>query len=181
MSDIDLDDIDKSEAFEGVMLPHLDSAHNLARWLTGNDQDAQDIVQEAYLRAYRFFSGFRGGDARAWLLTIVRNTTFTWLRKNRPAAVTEFDEASHSLDEVAPDPPTILIQNATIDSVRAAITALPTEFREVLILRELEGLSYKQIAEVAELPIGTVMSRLARARGLLQQRLGSLQSKEEGR
>jgi len=181
LSDTCLDEIEKSEAFERLVMPHLDSAHNLARWLSGNDQDAQDIVQDSYLRAYRFFAGFRGGDARSWLLTIVRHTCYTWLRKNRSAETTELDEDAPLSDDTAPDPQSILIQNATIEAVRSAIAQLPTEFREILILRELEDLSYKQIAEVAELPIGTVMSRLARARALLQQRLGGLAAKEERR
>jgi RNA polymerase sigma-70 factor (ECF subfamily) len=179
LSDIHLDEIEKSEAFERLILPHLDSAHNLARWLAGNDQDAEDIVQESFSRAYRFFAGFRGGDPRAWLLTIVRHTSYSWLRKNRSALAAEFDEETHAAEETAADPQAILVQNATLDAVRSALAALPAEFREAFVLREIEGLTYKQIAEVADIPIGTVMSRLARARALLQQRLRGFEAKEE--
>jgi RNA polymerase sigma-70 factor (ECF subfamily) len=151
-------------SFTEEVLPHLDAAYNLARWLTRNAADADDIVQEAYLRAFRYFDGFQGGNARAWLLTIVRNTSYAWLRKNRaqqPDA--EFDEAIHNGPEAA-DPETLMLQKADCQLVEQAIRALPEHFREVLVLRELEGLTYKQIADVVGVPIGTVMSSLSRAR-----------------
>ena len=144
------------------MLPHLDAAYNLARWLTGNDADAQDVVQEAFLRAIRFFDGFRGGDGRPWLLAIVRRTCFTWLeqhRGHRPGAV--LDEI---VDEHAPCPVEVLLSAECRREVHEALARLPVEYREVLVLREIEGLSYKEISVVTELPPGTVMSRLSRAR-----------------
>jgi RNA polymerase sigma-70 factor (ECF subfamily) len=154
--------------FDRLVLAHLDAAYNLARWLVRNEDDAKDIVQEASLRAFRFFAGFHGGDARAWLLKIVRNTAFTWLKQNRPAnRPAEFDEnIHHPLD----DPPTLeanLLHKADSAMIRAALDELPAEFREVVLLRDLEDLSYKEIADIADIPIGTVMSRLARARGKL--------------
>jgi RNA polymerase sigma-70 factor, ECF subfamily len=164
--------------FEEAVLPHLAAAYNLARWLTRNDHDAEDVVQEAYLRAFRFFESFHGGDSRAWLLTIVRNTSYTWLqRSHAPEQTLEFDEEVHSLDSAAANPETLLLQQVDRQSLAQALDALPVEFREVLVLRELEGLSYKEIAAIADLPIGTVMSRLARARKRLQQ---SLQSPAQG-
>ena len=146
-------------------MPHTDAAYNLARWLTRNDADAQDMVQEAYLRALRFFSGFRGTDARAWLLTIVRNTCYTWLRRNRsPELSCDFDEVVLARESEEPDPETQQLMKAQAQLVNEAIEKLPIEFREVVVLRELEELSYKEIAVILEVPIGTVMSRLARAR-----------------
>jgi RNA polymerase sigma-70 factor, ECF subfamily len=151
--------------FEEAVLPHLDAAYNLARWLTRNEDDAQDVVQEAYLRALRFFSGFYGSNARAWLLTIVRNTCYTWLRRNRSAELScDFDEAVHDRESDEPDPETLQVLKVEKQMVNEAIENLPIEFREVMILRELEELSYKEIASVTGVPIGTVMSRLARAR-----------------
>jgi len=154
--------------FEQAVLPHLDAAYNLARWLTRNDADAADVVQESFLRALRFFGGFRGGDTRAWLLTIVRNASYTWLRRNRvhELAATPFDEEVHSGE--SDDPETILLEGADTEMLGQALEALPVEFREVVILRELEGLSYKKIAGIADVPVGTVMSRLARARKRLR-------------
>jgi RNA polymerase sigma-70 factor (ECF subfamily) len=158
--------------FEQAVLPHLDAAYNLARWLMRNDQDAQDAVQEAYLRAFRFFPGFRGGDARAWLMKIVRNTCYTSLRANRPMQdATEFDETVLMPDSQAPNPEQAALQNDSDSSVRQAVESLPTGFREVLILREIEGMSYKEIAEITGMPTGTVMSSLSRARGRLRQAL----------
>ena len=164
---------DQQAQFEQTVLPHLDAAYNLARWLAGNEHDAEDIVQEAFLRAYRFVGGFRGGNSRSWLLTIVRNTAYTWLRKNHAPAVVHLDE-----DELAEieDPAALagdvaLLQNADASRLRQALEQLPVEFREALVLRELEGLSYKEIADVAGVPAGTVMSRLARARKLLPELL----------
>ena len=153
--------------FERLMLPHLDSAYHLARWLVRNEHDAQDQVQEAYLRAYRFFPQFRGGDGRAWLLTIVRNVCYSWLRRNRIDDLAEpFDEEVHTGEAVA-----IIDAHERRDQtelLNRALEQMPALFREVLVLRELEGLSYKEIADVADVPIGTIMSRLARARRQLQ-------------
>jgi RNA polymerase sigma-70 factor (ECF subfamily) len=155
-------------------MPHLDAAYNLARWLSGNDHDAQDVAQEASLRAFRFFGSFRGENARAWLLAIVRNTFYTWLRKNRPPENTvAIDDETLDLEDVSANPEAVNPQFADADAVRRAIAELPVEFREIVVLRELEGFSYKEIAELAEVPIGTVMSRLARARKLLQKRLAA--------
>jgi RNA polymerase sigma-70 factor (ECF subfamily) len=164
--------------YEEALLPHLPAAYNLARWLTRNDHDAEDVVQEAYLRALKFFGGFHGGDSRAWLLTIVRNTCYTWLQQNRPPdRTTEFDEEIHTLDGEASNPETLLLETVDTQLLRQALEELPVEFREVVILRELEGLSYKEIADIADIPMGTVMSRLARARKRLLQ---TLQSQAQG-
>ncbi len=149
--------------FEQAMLPHMNAAYNLARWLLRNDSDAQDAVQEAYLRAFRFYDGFEGGDGRAWLLAIVRNTCRTALRK--PGSE-EFVEEAHSSPE--DDPEAGLSKRDGIESVRWCIERLPAEYREVIILRELEQLSYKEIAATISVPLGTIMSRLARARSRLQ-------------
>ena len=163
--------------FEQIVLPHLDAAYNLARWLTRNDHDAEDVVQEACLRAFKFFGGFYGGDSRAWLLTIVRNTCYSWLQRNRARELTEPIDETHedaSLDFANPE--LRLLQDADVQMVRAALAELPIEFREVMVMRELEELSYKEIAAIADLPIGTVMSRLARGRkrlhSLLTTRMG---------
>jgi RNA polymerase sigma-70 factor (ECF subfamily) len=166
--------IDSSKAmnFEEAVMPHIDAAYNLARWLTRNDADAQDMVQEAYLRALRFFGGFRGTDAKAWLLTIVRNTCYTWLRRNRsPELSCDFDDVVLALESEGPDPETEQLMKAQARLVNDAIEKLPIEFREVVVLRELEELSYKEIAVVLGVPIGTVMSRLARARKRLMSTL----------
>src|SRR5579864_244437 len=164
---------DPQAQFEQVVMPHLDAAYNLARWLAGNDHDAEDIDQEACLRAFRFLGGFRGGNSRSWLLTIVRNTAYTWLKQNRPQAVVTLgdEELSEIEDPATPANHSNMLHHADRDVLRAALEALPAEFREVLVLRELEGLSYKEIADVANTPIGTVMSRLARARKQLQDYL----------
>jgi RNA polymerase sigma-70 factor (ECF subfamily) len=156
--------------FEQVILPHLDAAYNLARWLTRNDHDAEDIVQEAYLRAFRSFTGFCGLNGRMWLLTIVRNTCYTWFGKNRPHELSiPFDEYFHDSESQAPDPDALLQQKEDTQVLRRALEELRVEFREVLILRTLEDLSYKEIAAVVGIPPGTVMSRLTRARGRLKQ------------
>ena len=158
--------------FEQEVLPHLDAAYNLARWLTRNNQDAEDVVQEAYLRAFRFFSKFRGGDARAWLLKIVRNTCYTWLHVNRPLQeAAEFDETLFPPDLRAPNPEETVLQNDSGTQLRKALETLSPNLREVLILREFEGMSYRQIADITGVPTGTVMSSLWRARGRLRQAL----------
>jgi RNA polymerase sigma factor (sigma-70 family) len=159
----------RHSAFEKAVLPHLDAAHNLARWLTRNDQDAEDIVQEACMRALKYFAGYHGGDSRAWLLTIVRNTCYTHLRRHRAHELTmPFDDDILGLVSDAYNPETLLMKSVDTAAVHRALDMLPVEFREVIVLREMEGLSYKEIAEVAEIPVGTVMSRLARARRRLQ-------------
>jgi RNA polymerase sigma-70 factor (ECF subfamily) len=161
---------DKVTRFEQTVSPHLDAAYNLARWLTRNEHDAQDVVQEAYLRAFKFFDAFRGVDARAWLLTIVRNACYTWLQQNRGhESTTMFDEEIHSDDSDSLNPATLALQSADQELIRYALDQLPVEFREVVMLRELEGFSYKEIADIAGIPSGTVMSRLARARERLKQ------------
>jgi RNA polymerase sigma-70 factor, ECF subfamily len=162
----------QAETFEQVVLPHLDAAYNLARWLVRNTHDAEDIVQEAYLRAFKFFGGYQGGNARAWVLKIVRNTSYSFLKKNHPADLAEeFDEKIHSAGTEQPGAEAALLQSADSRMVREALDELPVNFREALVLRELEGMSYKEIAEVMEVPIGTVMSSLARGRSQLRDRL----------
>jgi RNA polymerase sigma-70 factor (ECF subfamily) len=162
-----------------VVLPHLNAAYNLARWLTRNDHDAEDVVQDAYVRALRFFGGFRGEDARGWLLAIVRNTCYDFLRRRRPQELTDaFDEEIHTAVDENQTPETLLLRRANQMMVREALEMLPLAWREVIVLRELEGLSYKQIADLAGIKIGTVMSRLARARARLQHLLGSDATRE---
>ncbi|SDI24634.1 sigma-70 family RNA polymerase sigma factor [Paraburkholderia phenazinium] len=159
-----------AKRFESLVLPHMNSAFNVARWLTHNDQDAQDVVQEAYLRAFRFFGSFRGEDARAWLLSIVRNTFYTWHQQNRghAAQTTEFEEDLHSLEtgsaEHDDSPEAQLIRSQSRKRVHHALRSLRLEYREVVVLRELEELSYKEIAVIVGIPMGTVMSRLGRGR-----------------
>jgi len=166
-------------SFETLMLPHLDAAYNLAKWLLKNEDDAQDVVQESYLRAFRSFSGFHGSNGRPWLLTIVRNTAYSLIKKNQNAHLTTtFDEKEHLLDGESASPATVLEQNEESRLVRRAIDRLPDEFREILVLRHLEGLSYKEIADVAQLAPGTVMSRLARARAKLKEFLKADGGKE---
>jgi len=166
-------------SFEELMLPHLDAAHNLARWLLRNEQDAQDVVQEAYLRAFKSFAGFHGSNGRAWLLTIVRNTSYTLLKKNRAVDLTTtFDEEIHGSGDVAVSPATILERSDNAELIKEAMDELPAEFREILTLRHQEGLSYKEIADIAQIPPGTVMSRLARARGKLKECLATRVGKE---
>jgi RNA polymerase sigma-70 factor (ECF subfamily) len=149
-------------------LSHASSAYNLARWLTRNDADAQDVVQEAVLRAWKFFSGYRGGDSRSWLLAIVRNCCATWRERNRIAdSSTVFDEERHTLDEDLGNPESLASVRFDVERLRSALEDLPPALREVVILREQEGCSYKEIASIVDVPIGTVMSRLARARSRL--------------
>ena len=167
-------------SFEQAMLPHLDAAHNLARWLLRNEQDAQDVVQEAYLRAFRSFSGFHGTNGRAWLLTIVRNTSYTLLKKNHAVDLTtNFDEEIHATGYESVSPATALEHSEDAQLIREAMDALRAEFREILVLRHQEGLSYKEIAEIAQIPPGTVMSRLARARAKLKEYLAGRIGKEK--
>ena len=167
------------ERFDLLILPHLDAAYNLARWLVGNPADAEDIVQEAFLRALRFFDGFRGADSRAWLLKIVRNTSYSWLRKNRPTQLTdEFDETIHSDENADENAEMKLLSRAESERVINALEALPLTFREILVLREIEGLSYKEISEVTGVAMGTVMSSLSRARHRLRGQLGTASGRE---
>jgi RNA polymerase sigma-70 factor (ECF subfamily) len=172
-------DSNQLPTFEQAVLPHLDAAYNLARWLTRNEQDAEDVVQESFLRALRFFPGFRGGDTRAWVMKIVRNTCYTWLHTNRPLQdATEFDENLFSPDSRVPNPEQVVLQDDNGTLVRKALENLPANFREVLILRELEGMSYREIADITGMPTGTVMSSLSRARGRLRQILTSFMNGE---
>ena len=149
--------------FEETFLPHFDAAFNLARWLTRDASDAEDIVQEAYLRAFKFFNSYHGGDSRAWVLRIVRNTCFSWLQKNRSQEVAQEIDEELTVDP-GRDPEAQVIENIERQMLRQLLEELPPTFREVVVLRDIEGLSYKEIAAVTELPIGTVMSRIARAR-----------------
>lgn len=158
---------------QDLLEPHLDAAYNLARWLTGNPTDAQDVVQEACLRALAAADRYRGGNARAWLLTIVRNTCYSNFRARRGRSATAFEEETHTPDAQHRTPEDVALNDELARDVHAAIAALPSEYREAIVLREMEGLSYKEIADVAGVPIGTVMSRLSRARAQLQQALAS--------
>jgi RNA polymerase sigma factor (sigma-70 family) len=167
-------------SFEETMLPHLDAAHNLARWLLRNEQDAEDVVQEAYLRAFRSFGGFHGSNGRAWLLTIVRNTSYTLLKKNRAVDLTTtFDEEIHAPGHESVSPATVLEHAEDAELIRKAMDELPAEFREILTLRHQEELSYQEIGEILKIPTGTVMSRLARARAKLREYLASQISQEK--
>jgi len=172
--------------FESAVLEHLDAAHNLARWLMRNDQDAQDVVQESCMNALRAFDSFRGGDFRAWFLAIVRNTSFTWLRRRKNSSGPAAQQSLEAGAEIAADcevydPQAIAIRAADTDLVRRAIAALPEILRETLILREMEGLSYKEIGKIVGVPIGTVMSRLARARMQLQAMLAEMHQPNAGK
>ncbi len=157
--------------FEQLVLPHLDAAYNLARWLTRDANDAEDVVQDACVRAMRYLDAMRDGDARAWFLTIVRHATYDWLGRNRPAEIARDDGSAiaAAVDHAAVDPLHAAVRHAESRALADAVGALPLVYREVLILRELEELSYKQIAHIVDIPVGTVMSRLARARGMLQR------------
>ena len=159
----------KLATFEEAVLPHLDAAYNLAHWLTRNDADAEDVVQEAYLRAFKFFGGFHGTDGRSWLLTIVRNTCYTWMQRNRsPELSVPLDDQLHEIEGKDLNPEALLVQRTDTLMVRQALEELPLEFREVLVLREFEEMSYRDIANITDLALGTVMSRLARGRKRLQ-------------
>jgi RNA polymerase sigma factor (sigma-70 family) len=172
---LNVGDTSDQARFTEVFLPHLVDAFRLARWLAGSRADAEDIVQEASMRAFTNIRGFSGGDPRAWVLTIVRNTSYSWLAKNRPKALVlsgDLDQRAQArIEQAATDelrtPETALIAKLEAQEVRKAMASLPVSFREVLVLREIHDLDYRAIAEVAALPIGTVMSRLARARRLL--------------
>ncbi|CAG4891719.1 RNA polymerase sigma factor [Paraburkholderia saeva] len=177
------DEAERSRRFQALALPHLDAAFNLARWLSGNASDADDIVQEAFMRAFRFFDTFRGDNARPWLLAIVRRTWYTeWRRRTNSREVTEFDDSHEeaAFDGWSPasiDPQALMIREEDARRVHVALEQLPVEYREVLILRELEELSYREIAIVADLPVGTVMSRLARGRRRLAVALTALEAR----
>src|SRR5579863_1204516 len=164
-----MDRASKQARFEETVMPHLDAAYNLARWLARNDHDAEDLVQESYLRAFRSFDTFHGQDGRAWLLAVVRNTCFTFLKRKGGQPFVEFDERMHSGSGESPDAENILLTQAALGSLHKCLEGLPVEYREAIVLRELEELSYKEIADIARVPVGTVMSRLARARRRLQQ------------
>jgi RNA polymerase sigma-70 factor (ECF subfamily) len=160
-------------SFELLVMPHLNAAYNLARWLTHNEHDAEDVVHEAFIRAMRYMGGFRGENARPWLLQIVRHTCYSWLKENRPAANTEFDgiETAELAGPASDEPPAMAMRKAEREQIDLAIAALPISYREVLVLRELEELSYNDIARIADIPVGTVMSRLARARAMMREAL----------
>ena len=157
--------------FDALVLPHLDAAYNLARWLTRDTHDAEDVVQDACVRALKYMGSLEGGDARGWFLKIVRNAFYDWLGRNRPAEVVndENEAVDAAVDPLAISPEQAAMRKAELRMLADAVEELPLQYREVLILRELEELSYKEIARVADIPVGTVMSRLARARGLLQR------------
>ena len=157
-----MQDASKAQRFREAILPHLDAAYNLARWLVRNPHDAEDVAQEACMRALSFFDSFHGGDGRGWLLAIVRNTCYTWLHKNREHELSALDPDEHAAAERNPEQ--AQLQKADAETLRRAMEELPVEFREVLVLRELEEMPYKELARVLGIPIGTVMSRLARAR-----------------
>ena len=170
---------DKFSRFEQAILPHLDAAYNLARWLTRDENEAADAVQDACLRALRFIGGFRGGDGRAWLLAIVRNTCYSRFKQGAGREQeTEFDDEIHSPENDTANPEVLLERSRNSEILRHALEGLPEEFREVIVMRELEGMGYKEIAEVAGVPIGTVMSRLARARERLRRALTATLPKE---
>jgi RNA polymerase sigma factor (sigma-70 family) len=174
---------DDQARFASVVLPHLADAYALARWLTGNRADAEDVVQEACLRAFRGIGGFAGVNARAWVLTIVRHAAYTWLGKNRSASLVMVDDleaveqkrssAGAAFEQAPPTPEAELIAKADARRLEAAIAELPVPFRETLVLRDVQGLDYREISEVTKVPIGTVMSRLARARRRLIERIGT--------
>ena len=160
--------------FEEQISPHLKSAYNLAKWLTRSHEDAEDIVQEAFLRAFSAFEGLRGEDAKPWLLTIVRNTSMSWLKRNRNAGATiSFEEALEDPIERSLDPEEGLLVSCDCEQVRQALEQLPSDFREAVILREMEGLSYKEISATTGVPLGTVMSRLSRGRDWLRRNLST--------
>lgn len=177
---------DRQAQFEQAVLPHLNAAFNLARWLMNNDQDAEDVVQESFLRAFKYFASFQGGNSRSWLLSIVRNTCYTWLHETQMHGLTvDLDDELSSGEFMQDDPEACLQIKADQQMVARALEKLPLEYRELIVLRELEELSYKEIAIIAGVPLGTVMSRLARARERLKvdlrQRDNEGQYNEEGK
>lgn len=179
---------DRRRRFELLALPHLDAAYNFARWLAGNSADAEDVLQDAYLRAFRYFDAFRGGsDIRVWLLSIVRNTFLSWVKENRSSRLvfvpddhgTEAAEPAETMWGEAPrDPESLMLQSADAGMLNRLVEDLPTEYREVLLLREVEEMSYRDISAVVGVPIGTVMSRLARSRAMLRHRWHAQSAKE---
>jgi len=174
-----LEQQNKLGSFEATVLPHLDAAYNLARWLLHNKADAEDVAQEAVLRAFRFFGSFRGGDGRPWLLTIVRNTCYSYLQKNRSHELSlSIEDELFDVQSQDPSPEARLIQIDSSEILMKALEQLPVETREIIVLRELEEMSYKEIAEIAGVPIGTVMSRLARGRKRLQELLNRTMNAE---
>ena len=175
-----MDRADSKTRFANVVMPHLDDAYGLARWVTGNRADAEDVVQEACLRAFRGIGGFSGGNGRAWVLAIVRNAAYDWLRKNRSPAMVLVDDLEAAERLQTPDamaagdtPEAALIARADAAKLEAAIAGLPAVFRDTLVLRDVQGLDYREIAAITGVPIGTVMSRLARARARLIAALGA--------
>jgi RNA polymerase sigma-70 factor (ECF subfamily) len=171
---------DNNARFAKVVMPYLDDAYGLARWVTGNSADAEDVVQEACLRAFRGIGGFSGGNSRAWVLTIVRNAAYDWLRKNRPAAIVHVEDVA-AIEHMAADtastdnnPEAALIARSDEAKLEAAIASLPAIFRETMVLRDVQGLDYREIATITGVPIGTVMSRLARARRRVIDMLGDI-------
>jgi RNA polymerase sigma-70 factor (ECF subfamily) len=175
---LDVLEAQERQRFEKCVLPHLDAAFNLARWLLRDRSNAEDATQEAMLRAYRFFPNFRAGDPRAWLLQIVRNYCYTWLRQKRPHEdIPEMNEDAMPSD--APSPEALAIASHDRQRIAQALEALPVHFREILVLRELEGCSYKEIAAITSHPIGTVMSALARARKQLRESLSTPADRKE--
>ncbi|HXS96413.1 MAG TPA: sigma-70 family RNA polymerase sigma factor [Candidatus Limnocylindrales bacterium] len=159
--------------FEESLWPHLGGAYNLARWIVGNRHDAEDVVQDSFTKAFQAAGGFRGGDIRVWLMKIVRNTALNFVQRDRPKLEVAFGERGPDPADAQPDPEAALLRASQQARVRAAVERLPAEFRETLVLRELEGMAYKEIAAVLDIPIGTVMSRLARARDLLMRDLAA--------
>jgi RNA polymerase sigma-70 factor (ECF subfamily) len=168
---LDLASDERTRRFELLAMPHLDAAFNLARWLTGNGADAEDVVQDAYLRAFRYFDAFRGGAFRVWLLTIVRNAFLDWVKDNRSARMVFLpaDESTEAHPDPQPNVEAMLLERVDREVLTALVEKLPAEYREILVLREIEDLSYKEIAEVTGIPTGTVMSRLSRARQALRK------------
>jgi RNA polymerase sigma-70 factor (ECF subfamily) len=173
---------DARARFAKLVLPHLGDAYSLARWITGNRADAEDVVQDACLRAFRALGSLADGSARPWVLTIVRNAAYSWLRKNRPSAILvvedleDVEAADASRGPESETPETALIAKADAACLQAAIAALPTAYRETMILRDVQELSYREIAEVTGVPIGTVMSRLSRARNHVIKTIGRIKS-----
>jgi len=163
----------QATTFDAVVLPHLEAGRRLARRLTRNQHDAEDAVQDAFLRALRYFGTFSGGDGRAWFLRIVRNTCYGWYRKGLQVSMGPFDEEQHSGAQPQSDPEAILLRTDDATSIARAMSRLPDPLHQILVLRELEGLSYRELAEVVGIPVGTVMSRLSRARVALRDALGS--------